>query len=96
MPAHYGAKWLELRRKFLIYNPLCERCSKQASDVDHVKPVSKFPELMLTWSNLRSLCHSCHSKRTNNDQIHADKASPAGLDGYPTDPEHPWNNVSKT
>ena len=91
MPAHYGPEWAKTRRKYLGYHPKCERCGAIATDVDHIKPVAKFPHLILDWSNLRALCHSCHSKRTNNDQVHADKCSPAGLDGYPTDPDHPWN-----
>ena len=92
MPAHYGAKWRKLRLKFLAYRPNCERCGKPATDVDHIRSVNQYPELMLSWDNLRALCHSCHTKRTLNDQIHNDKANPCGLDGYPTDPDHPWNN----
>ena len=91
MPAHYGQKWRDLRIKFLSYHPTCERCSNAATDVDHIRDVKNNPHLMYNWDNLRSLCHSCHSKRTNNDQIHADKTSPCGMDGYPTDPDHPWN-----
>ncbi len=95
MPAHYGKRWFDLRRKFITYNPTCERCGKPATDVDHIKDVKHHPELMLSWGNLRSMCHSCHSKRTSNDQIHIDKTSPCDVNGYPTDPEHPWNVLKK-
>ncbi len=36
----------------------------QAAVVDHIKPISEAPGLRLVWSNLRSLCKSCHDKHT--------------------------------
>mgnify|MGYP001817975012 CR=1 FL=1 len=95
MPAHYGRQWQCLRKKFLAKHPKCKRCGAKSTDVDHIRAVRDDPDLLLNWHNLRALCHSCHSKRTNNDQVHADKCSPAGLDGYPTDPDHPWNQVDQ-
>lgn len=91
MPAHYGAEWTKLRAKFLAYHPRCERCGKKATDVDHIRDVRNHPELMLNWDNLRAMCHSCHSKRTANEQTHADKLAPCDINGFPTDPDHPWN-----
>ena len=88
MPARYGRRWFILRKKFLSLYPTCERCGKKATDVDHIRAVADYPELKFSWGNLRALCHSCHTKRTLNDQIHNDKTCPAGLDGYPTDPDH--------
>jgi 5-methylcytosine-specific restriction endonuclease McrA len=44
------------------------RIDSLAIDVDHLLSVRQHPELRLTWSNLRSFCHSHHSARTARDQ----------------------------
>lgn len=40
----------------------CVLCSKKEGrmDVDHIKPMSKFPELACSLTNLRTLCFGCH------------------------------------
>lgn len=64
--------WRRLRRIKLNANPLCELClSKgvvvQASQADHIIPVSLRPELKLVYENLQSLCETCHSKKTREE-----------------------------
>ena len=60
----YDAAWRALRAAYLAAHPRCERCPAAATDVDHIQPVRYRPDLRLEWSNLRSLCHRCHSSRT--------------------------------
>lgn len=53
-------------------NPLCEQCKNEglvvpATEVHHITPVesvageSQMYSLMFQYSNLMSLCHTCHS-----------------------------------
>src|SRR5450756_2332853 len=69
----YGnTTWRRLRRIKLSNNPLCELCLArgvvvQASQIDHIIPVAKQPELRLSLDNLQSLCETCHSKKTREE-----------------------------
>lgn len=63
----YDAAWRRLRAWFLGQpdNVICRDCERlPATDVHHLKKVRDFPELRLDPSNLRALCHACHSART--------------------------------
>lgn len=64
-------KWLQLRRRKLTEQPLCERCQREgrlaaATEVHHVRPVEdglgdKAQELLMyDYHNLEALCHRCH------------------------------------
>lgn len=86
-----GAAWRRLRARVLSLRPLCEKCYREgliveATDVDHRDndPTDNRPEA------LQSLCHSCHSRKTQADM---GKRVSWGCDsnGMPLDPEHPWN-----
>lgn len=95
--AFYKTKdWHRIRTKALFAAHFkCAFCEKNVrgkgkSRVDHIIPRKEAPELELELSNLRVLCPSCDNRR------HADKGSTktaTGLDGMPTDPEHPWYGV---
>ena len=66
----YGSNWNRARRVFLEAHPLCSECMKQglyvkATDVDHIIPHRGDPKLFWDQSNWQALCHSCHSKKTN-------------------------------
>ena len=63
----YDAAWKKCRALFLDRNPNC-KCGARAQDVDHVLSVVERPDLRLSWSNLRPMCHPCHSRRTATDQ----------------------------
>lgn len=58
----YGGHWRRLRLAWLREHPLCFICARCASEVDHLlareKGGTDDP------SNLRSLCKSCHSRKT--------------------------------
>ncbi len=60
-----------LRYETLIkYNSQCLLCGASARDgvkvdVDHIKPVSKYPELINDPDNLQLLCRRCNSAKYN-------------------------------
>ena len=70
----YGYQWQKARKRFLFSHTLCEECMKKgryvkATDVDHVIPHRGDPKLFWDQSNWRALCHSCHSKKTNENDM---------------------------
>ena len=84
-------RWQRKREKIKKRdNYQCQICGKLISgraDVDHIKRRADGGRV---WDNdnLQTLCHSCHTKKTN-----AEKKGPVRHDssGNPTDPDHPWN-----
>lgn len=63
----YGATWRKFRLMQLRREPLCEDCLEagrvtEATDVHHIVPKRDGGED--SFDNVKSLCHSCHSKRT--------------------------------
>jgi 5-methylcytosine-specific restriction protein A len=95
----YDEAWGRLRRRFLKAHPWCcvEGCRRRANEVDHIESFRGKPELRLEWTNLRSMCKRCHSRRTARDQIHAGRTqfelTACDASGNPTDPRHPWNRT---
>lgn len=70
----YDEKWRRLRLAYLKQHWHCEEHLARgqrvrATEVDHMRPF-KGPNdpLRLAWKNLRSLCHSCHVKKTHKDK----------------------------
>lgn len=54
-------------------NGCCELCGARASadnplEVDHIKPVSKHPDLARDRNNLQVLCHACNQGKGNSDE----------------------------
>ena len=64
-----STEWGRLKLKmFKTYTAECPRCtSKKNIEVDHFKPVSKYPELKLEFTNLQFLCRSCNREKGNKD-----------------------------
>ena len=58
----YGATWRRMRLIVLHEEPWCRLCGAPATDVDHIVP--HVPGQPHDRANLRSLCHTCHSRRT--------------------------------
>ena len=59
----------KLRPNQLLREPFCRECARRgervrATDVDHVIPHRGNWALFIDPSNLQSLCHSCHSRKT--------------------------------
>lgn len=68
-----SGRWKKLRADKLTANPICEECeakglSTPATEVHHLTEVESVPtaeameRLMFDYSNLESVCHSCHSE----------------------------------
>lgn len=62
----YGRAWREIRRRYVSAHPLCEMCLKEGrltpvDEVHHIVPVSRGGTN--EFSNLMSLCQSCHTKK---------------------------------
>lgn len=59
-------RWKQIRAKQLLIEPFCAECEDRvrATDVDHVIPHRGDKNLFYDESNLQSLCHSHHSKKT--------------------------------
>ena len=60
-------RWRKLSIVYKKRHPLCCECERnglvRATEiVDHIKPAKSHPELFWEWSNLRPLCHDCHSR----------------------------------
>ena len=87
----YDAEWRRVRAQVLRDNPFCQFCGAPAEQVDHIQRLSERPDLRLDPSNLRALCHSCHSKRTHRD--HSPFARDISCDekGMPLGEDHWWN-----
>lgn len=61
----YGRQWKKIRNAYASAHPLCERCLKEGKlvpmeEVHHILPINRGGGN--NWSNLMSLCHSCHEK----------------------------------
>lgn len=101
-PFYLSEEWKALRLKCLRRDGYrCTECrcmcagkkrGQPSPHVDHIKTRREHPELAMRLDNLRTLCPSCHSRRTRADQL--DRPA-IGIDGYPLDeaqalpPRHP-------
>ena len=55
------AYWRKLRKAFIKKNSKCVICGYEKElNVHHKKPRHLFPELVLSWDNLITLCRDCH------------------------------------
>lgn len=89
----YNKQWQDIQRKHIHSHPLCARCGHPGTLVDHIQPIKAAPQLRLDPNNLMTLCARCHGIKTARKDY--GKSSGIMPDtnylGYPTDPEHPWN-----
>lgn len=62
-------EWKELRKKVLkAYGSICMKCNSTKNiHVDHILPLSKYPELKLDIKNLQVLCSICNVEKSNTD-----------------------------
>jgi 5-methylcytosine-specific restriction endonuclease McrA len=63
-----GKKWKQNQFAAIASKCPYPRCLHTSTDIssfaiDHIKPLSKYPELAVTLSNLRLLCHSCNLRK---------------------------------
>jgi len=65
-------QWQELRYEALKkYERKCMVCFRSNTElhVDHIKPISKFPNFALELTNLQILCRDCNLGKGNKDTI---------------------------
>lgn len=65
---YFSREWRELRYRVLrSSNKSCQCClaKNKPLHVDHIKPISKFPELKLDINNLQVLCEDCNLGKSN-------------------------------
>lgn len=56
-----SSAWQRLRSAFLARNPICGACGRElATQVHHLQPVERRPDLALDWDNLAPVCVGCH------------------------------------
>ena len=65
----YGRQWRKVRAAHMASQPLCVRCSEnnlivKGEAVDHIIPHKGDMGLFWDRSNLQTLCHSCHNRKT--------------------------------
>lgn len=70
---YWSEEWRNLRYMALQkYGNRCMACGADAKQsilhVDHIKPISKYPELKLSFENLQILCKECNLGKSNKDQ----------------------------
>ncbi|MFZ1746704.1 MAG: HNH endonuclease signature motif containing protein [Nitrospirales bacterium] len=93
-----NAQWQELRQAKLTADPFCRAClerkiTKPANHVDHILAIRNGGDPW-EWTNLQSLCHSCHSRKTLHIEVHGQSRVPVkggDVNGRPLDPQHTWN-----
>lgn len=66
-------RWRVISTKKRTVDPFCEDCLDKdretlADVVDHIVEIKDDKSLCYTWSNLRSLCHKCHNRKTAREQ----------------------------
>jgi 5-methylcytosine-specific restriction endonuclease McrA len=64
---YLSPEWCSLRTIALkLYGRRCMKCgSKELIHVDHIRPISKFPDLKLSLTNLQVLCKGCNEEKSN-------------------------------
>jgi|SRR6516164_8358157 5-methylcytosine-specific restriction endonuclease McrA len=87
------ARWKQLRKLQLTQFPLCKFCLEHgivepATVVDHVMP-HKGNWTEFVTGELQSLCEPCHKSAKRQVELHGYRFD-VGLEGFPTDPNHPW------
>lgn len=62
-------EWKRTRiQVFQIYGKKCSKCSREENlQVDHILPISLFPELRYEITNLQPLCEKCNKLKSNID-----------------------------
>lgn len=96
----YDADWRNSRAVHLKAHPLCVFCAARghvtaATVVDHITPHHGDPVLFNDPANWQSLCKLCHDSQKKQIEKHG-YASGSDVDGWPTDPNHPFNKKELT
>lgn len=92
----YDYKWQKARLEYLCLNPLCVECERlgkttAAMVVDHIKPHRNNMELFWDQGNWQALCKQCHDSYKQRLEKSGVIKTGADRDGFPSDPNHHWN-----
>lgn len=60
----YNARWEKYRKWFLALHPVCAKCERAATVVDHIIPHKGNYELFWEPKNHQPLCKRCHDIKT--------------------------------
>jgi 5-methylcytosine-specific restriction enzyme A len=90
------ARWQRLRKLQLTHHPLCKFCLERgvvtaANVVDHVVPY-RGDWTVFVIGELQSLCDRRHKLAKRQIELRGYRCD-IGIDGYPTDPNHPFNRT---
>jgi len=69
---YQSKQWRATRNFYMQTNPLCEQCKRKGITtagqcVDHIRPLSQGGTN--DFSNLQTLCNSCHAKKSSLEGI---------------------------
>ena len=66
-----SVKWRKARLKAIEkYGSVCMRCGEtEKTQVDHVKPRSRYPEMALDVGNMQILCWPCNKAKSDRHEI---------------------------
>lgn len=65
----YNNKWVKLRNKYINEHPYCVLCwATRKLHVDHIVPHNNNMDLFWDYDNLQTLCLSCHTGKTREDE----------------------------
>ena len=89
-------RWQRRRKHQLRVHPLCKFCLERgivtaANVVDHVTP-HRGDWNAFVLGELQSLCGPCHKSTKRQIELWGYR-NDIGIDGYPTDPNHPFNRA---
>ena len=62
-----SSRWRRFRAAVLADSPACVGCGAAATEVDHVRPRSTWPELAYERENVQTMCKGCHSRKTRRE-----------------------------
>lgn len=74
-PFYNNTRWRTVRKAYLMAHPMCVKCQQkgiitEATVVDHKIPIRQGGD-EYSWTNLQSLCASCHNKKSAREQGNA-------------------------
>lgn len=68
---HQSSSWRQLRDAFMAASDKrCCKCGRcEDLQVDHIQPVSLYPDKALSWDNLQVLCGACNREKSNRNSL---------------------------
>lgn len=68
--ARHSARFLSMRKAFLMRQPVCNICKREPSMVlDHIRPHRGDSYLFWSQTNWQGLCTTCHNRKTASEVL---------------------------